>query len=71
MARIYQTTYDAVYRLHAKFGRIPVAERDEAYWAGLIEAMAEHRAANNDAFTDALLEAVADELERECKEVQA
>jgi hypothetical protein len=67
MARIYKTTYEEVYKLHAEFGRVPPSNRDDEYWRGFVKAMNAYSKARNDAFATALLLAVGDELERECR----
>ena len=58
----YVDTYEAVYNLHKRFGRVPPAGRHEGYWQQLIQ---EARALGKDPFTQALLVAVFNELERQ------
>ena len=65
MARPYKTTYQDVYKLHAKYERVPPRERDDRYWEAFTREMGTYSRANADPFTTAMLVAVADELERE------
>ena len=61
----YETIYKDVYKLHAKFGRVPLQQRGDYYWVWLADEIGAYVKAHNDTFTVALLAAVADELERE------
>jgi hypothetical protein len=70
MARVYKTTYEDVYKFHAKFGRVPPLDRGDSYWSELVEAMSAYSTAHDDKFTTALLVAVVEELEREYLAVQ-
>ena len=65
MRRMYKPTYEAVYAIHAKYGRTPPKGRDDKYWEAFTEEMSAYSRAHNDKFTTALLVAVAEELERE------
>ena len=68
MQRIYKAVYQDVYEFHKKYGRVPPDERDEEYWLKLAEEMEAFTETNSDKFTVALLLAVVEELDRECRE---
>jgi predicted unusual protein kinase regulating ubiquinone biosynthesis (AarF/ABC1/UbiB family) len=71
MARIYKTTYEEVYKLHAEFGRVPPSNRDDRYWQALNEAIDEYIKDRDDQFSAALLLAVYSELTREAREADS
>ena len=54
MARIYKTTYEDVYKFHAKFGRVPPQDRSDDYWKSLVYDMGEYSKAHDDKFTTAM-----------------
>jgi len=68
MTRAYKTTYEDVYKFHAKYGRVPPQDRGDDYWKRLADEMSEYIKARNDSFTVDLFVAATNELERECKE---
>ena len=65
MTRTYKTTYEDIYKLHAKYGRIPPEDRDCDYWDSFASELTEYSKRHNDKFTSDLLVAVNNELERE------
>ena len=62
MGRIYKDTYEGIYRLHAKHGRVPPHERGDNYWESVVSDMAEYTRQHNDPFTGDLLSAVSTNL---------
>ena len=70
MERAYKTTYEDIYKFHAKYGRVPPMERQDKYWKSLVADMSEYSKAHADPFTTDLLVAVVNELKREYKEAQ-
>jgi hypothetical protein len=68
MARVYKTTYEDIYRFHAKYGHVPPLERQDKYWESLVDEIGEYSKAHADKFTTDLLVAVMNELEREYRE---
>ncbi|MDR1330212.1 MAG: hypothetical protein LBK23_11490 [Oscillospiraceae bacterium] len=71
MNRVYKDTYEDVYKLHAKFGRVRPETRDRTYWECVIAEARAYSKAHGDRFTTDLLVAMFDELECECGEVAA
>jgi len=69
MPRVYKATYEDVYNLHAKYGRVPPQDRDDGYWVSLVEEARGYGKEHGDTFTMHLLAAMLVELEREHMEV--
>ena len=65
MQKIYKNIYNAVYTLHAKYGRVPVKQRDDNYWKCLLADIEECSHIHTDTFTSELLVAMVSELERQ------
>ena len=64
MQKAYKDIYTDVYKIHAKYGRIPADKRDEAYWEAAIKEADSYSEANPGAFVADLLVAMTNELER-------
>lgn len=65
MRRVFKTTYEDVYRIHAKYGRIPPQSRGDEYWRSLADEIGVYSQTHNDKFTTDMLVAVMNELKRE------
>ena len=67
MKKPYKQTYDEIYAIHAKYGRITPDKRDDAYWEAVIKETGEYSEANPGAFVVDMLVAMTNELERSGK----
>ena len=65
MKKPYKDIYTDIYKIHAKYGRVPSAKRDDNYWLAVIKETDVYSEANSGQFVVDLLVAMTNELERE------
>ena len=65
MKKPYKQTYDEIYAIHAKYGRITPDNRDDAYWEAVVDETGKYSKANPGGFVADMLVAITNELERQ------
>jgi hypothetical protein len=64
MKYTYRAIYEGVYKLHAKYGKVPPQDMNDDFWDNLTAEASAYYNAHDDTFARALLQAAVAEIER-------